>query len=343
MTLYDYFEQLFNFLHTRQHQIPVMAVYVCCFLLVLFLRGGVCLYFRGLLFRLKMEAKELKSKDAIKKIKLGLLRSLAADYMQVAARNASRIPTQALTDKHIAGLGALGWRYASIMSFVELMENGLIWIGLVIALLFTDYAMVYGMIAVVGFLLTRAAAAFFDFRLAQSNLANELHLYLERELGAFYPINISGTILPKLDLTEAAAGMYSVLSKPMDEWARSLAEAGQIQSQINKAALKLQTAAEALSIPLKEHGQVLASLTAEQGNLLKHTQLVEQNQHALQNAYDAYEKSLQGLVQTMGDGLGAYLQLHGQTAAKAVNDTLAGNIDKIVGLLQSNSRHGGGA
>jgi hypothetical protein len=334
MTLYGYFEQLFIFLYTREHQIPIMAGYVCCFLLVLLLRGGTCTYFRGLLLRFRMETKEIKNKEDIKNIKFGLLRKLAADYMRLAVRNASRVPTRALVGKKLAELGFVGWKYDSIMPFVELMENGLIWIGLVIALLFTDYALVYGVIAVAGFLLTRLTAAFFDFRSARNNLADELVIYLDREVGAMYPINISGTILPKMDLSDAAEKVYTILSKPLEEWGKSLAEASQIQSQINKAALKLQTAAEALAIPMKEHGSVLASLAAEQGNLLKHAQLIEQNQHALDNAYEAYEKSLQNLVQTMGDGLGAYLQLHGQTAAQAVNDTLAGNIEKIVSLLQ---------
>jgi hypothetical protein len=121
----------------------------------------------------------------------------------------------------------------------------------------------------------------------------------------------------------------------LEEWAKTISEAGRIQGQMIEAAVKMKEAAGELAKPMREHGKVLAGLAAEQNQLVKHAELVEQNQKALETAYQSYESSLKNLVQTLGDGLGAYLQMHGQTAAQAVNDTLTANIEKIINLSQS--------
>jgi hypothetical protein len=97
----------------------------------------------------------------------------------------------------------------------------------------------------------------------------------------------------------------------------------QVQKQLNETA-------EALVIPIKEHTRK----AAEQDIYIKQAEQLEKNQQMLENAYQSYEASLQNLVQSLGDGMGAYFKLHGQSAAQAVNDALAGNIEKLVNLLQ---------
>jgi hypothetical protein len=335
MTVYAYAEQLFLFLYTRDHQILVMAVYVGCFLFTIVLRIVTCTHYRSLLLRFRTNAKEMRTVDDIKNIRFSMLKKLVAEYMQLAAKNAARVPTAALAEKQLVGFRFMGWRYESIMPFVEILESGLLWVGLIIALLFEEYVIVYGLLAVVGFLLTRLAAAFFDFRFARNTLANELVIYIEREISAMFPINISGTILPRIEMTDAAQMVKDMLAEPMHHWAASISEAALAQKQLNEAAIKIREATASLAAPLTTHGEVLAALATDQNNLQKHTALVEQNQRALETAYDSYEASLKTLVETLGDGLGAYLKLHGQTAAQAVNDALTGNFDKIVHLMQN--------
>ena len=335
MTVYAYAEQLFDFLYTRDHQVLIMAVYVGCFLFTVLMRVITCTHYRSLLLRFRAGAKEIRNVDDIKNIRFALLKKLAADYMQLAAKNAARVPTAALTEKQFAGFTFFGWRYESIMPFVELLENGLLWVGLVIALLFEEYVIVYGMLAVAGFLLTRLSAAFFDFRFARDTLANEMLVYAEREIGALYPVNISGTILPRIEMTDAAKMVKDMLSEPMRQWGASVSEAALAQKQLNEASVKMREAAASLAAPLTTHGEVLSALANDQNNLQKHTALVEQNQRALEAAYESYEASLKTLVETLGDGLGAYLTLHGKTAAQAVNDALAGNIEKVVQLMKN--------
>jgi hypothetical protein len=347
--MYIYFEQLFDLLHNRDINIIIMTVYISCFAAAIALRIVACMHFRSLLLRFRLDIKEIRTKDDIKKLRFGLLRRVIADYIRMAEKNANRIPTAALTERAVAGLSMAGWRYTGIMPFTEALENGLVLVGLVLALLFTDFTVVFGILAVGGFLLTRLAYAFFDFRSARNSLNDELLIYIEREIGPLYPIETGlAAAFPKRELKEAMEKIGAMMAeaaekrltdinammvKPLEDWNKTLVSAANVQTQINEASKKLQEAVNTLAAPMKDQTQVLSQFAAEQNTLLKHTKLVEQNQRAMEAAYQNYEASLQSLVQSLGDGLGAYMKMHGQSAAQAVNDALSTNIEKIMNLL----------
>jgi hypothetical protein len=352
MNLLTYSEQLYGLLGNRDNNVIIMAVFLCVYVLTVILRVIVYMHFRTLLLRFKVDIKEISKKEDIKKLKFGLLKRLIADYIRIAEKNANRIPTDALVQRQMAGISLIGWRYASVMPFIEKLETSLLWVGLILAVVFDESAIIYGTLTASGFLLTRLAAGFFDFREVRDMLAGELLIYTEREIGTLFPIEAGlAAAFPKRELTEAMekigymmteavekrlADVNAVMTKPMEDWGKALASAGNVQQRINEAAIKIQEAAQALASPMGEHGRALSLFAAEQDTLLKHAKLVEQNQHALEAAYQSYEASLQGLVQSLGDGLGAYLKMHGQTAAQAVNDALAGNMEMMMSLLKQN-------
>jgi DNA repair exonuclease SbcCD ATPase subunit len=335
-----------------------------------------------------------------------LLRRTVASYIQVADKAVTRIPAAELVERQVEGLRFVGWRYSSLAAFVEGFEGGLLWIGVLLAVVFNEYAHVYGVLAVAVFLLLRLTAAVFDFRGERARLCDELLIYIEREVGRFYASDSGGAILRlKNELTEAqgrqtealSAGlshlatvltenaeglgktitettkginnqiaeaikeklvdMNTTFTSTLAAWEKALTEATAIQTGMNtsaealsKAGARLQSSAELLSAHLQGHSNALsdqliqlvravesvkeiaALLEARQETMTRQSEYIQRNQEALETALASYEASLQGLTQSLGDGLGAFISLHAQSSAQAVNDALRGNLERIMRL-----------
>lgn len=388
--MYTYFQQLFDLLNRNDNHIIIMAVYVALHGLVFLLRVIACMSYRSALFAFRLDAKDLKTRDEIKKIRNGLLRKIAADYIRIADKSVSRIPTMSVVDRHVSALSLLGWRFVSIMPFVESLETGLVFTGLILAVIFGEYAFVYGVLAVAGFLLIRLIAAFFDFREAKQRLADELLIYTEREIGHFFAADAGGAVLRlKNELTDAIGKQSVILKEAIDrigsglseavnkslidinvalqdsmhEWEKALTDAGRVQSQMNASAERMQiagdrimSASDLLAKHLQGHSSALSShlgtlvtaveavkesnaaLSAEQEAFLKQAQYIDRNQSALETTLQSYEATLQNVTRSLGDGLGAYLKLHAQTAAQTVNDALVANMEKLLGSNQDTLR-----
>ena len=406
--MFHIFEAIFIALDRHDNHVIIMAVYLSLAALLVVLRIGSHLHFRGTLFAFHTEARKgISSRDEIPKIKNRLLRKTTAEYIRVAERAVTSIPTRQLVERAIAGMSFLGWRYDGLLRFVESMEMGFLWIGLILALVFDQYTFVYGLMAVIVFILARIFAAFFNVREAKKELTNELILFIEREIGRFFASDSGGAILRlKNDLTEAidrqaatykatmetigrtmadtmtevtgsmiaaansigpiVAGamdeklvdMNAKLTQTLNDWEKALAESANIQNDMNTSSERLahaggqlQSAAELLATHMKGHSNALSeqlvtlvsainavkegveTLTTQQEALAKQTDYIESNQQTLEKSLAAYEASLQNLTQTLGDGLGAYINLHAQTSAQTINDAMKGNIDRLLQLL----------
>jgi hypothetical protein len=97
-----------------------------------------------------------------------------------------------------------GWRYGGLCAFVEGFEAGLLWVGVLLAVVFSDFAFVYGVAAAGVFLVLRLCASLFDFRAKRALLCDEIYIFIEREVGRFYASDAGGAVLRlKNDLTEA--------------------------------------------------------------------------------------------------------------------------------------------
>lgn len=376
-----YFQYLFDLLNTRDNHLIVMVVYLCLALVPALLRIVACMGYRSALFAFRLDAKDIKTKDAISKIRNGLLRRVAADYIRIADKSVSRIPTSAVVDKQVSALSFVGWRYVSVMTFVESMENGLLFVGLILAVVFSEFAIMYGVLAAAAFVLARLLTAFFDFRTAKSTLSDELLIYIEREVGHFYAADAGGAVLRlKNELATAIGKQSEVLQSAIakigeamaeavdkklsdintsarqaaQEWEKSLSEAGRVQEQINASAGRMQaagdniqSASDLLAKYLQGHSnalseQLIALVSAVeavkesntqygegQEAFLKQAQYIERNQRTLETTLQAYEETLQNVTRSLGDGLGAYLKLHAQTAGQSVNDALSANMSRI--------------
>ena len=414
----NFFSDIFTTLNHQDNQPIIMAVFFGVAALLVLLRIMAHIHFRAVLISFRSDAKkEIHGLDDLRKLKNALLVKIVAEYKRVAEKAVTQVPASQLVNRQIATMGFLGWRYEGMLPFVIELERALLWIGLILAVVFPEFAFVYGVMAVVLFLIVRAAGAFFDFNGAREQLGDEILIYVEREVGRFYASDTGGAVLRlKNDLTDAfvtlsnsledimanmadslsetttaigntmaetttyigetmteatkAVGpalaaamdeklinMNANLSHTLERWEAALGEGVRLQTAMNdtsdrlaQSSLKLQSSSELLSKHLQGHSNALSEqlvalvsavdsvkdgvslLSTQQEALTQQSGYIERNQQTLEAALQAYESSLQGLTQSLGDGLGAFINLHAQSSAQAVNDALKSNLDKILQL-----------
>jgi len=404
----SFLELIFDALNRQDNLMIIMAIYLALAVLLLFLRIVAHMHYRGALLAFQREArKEIKEKSDISKIKNGLLRKIIAEYIRIAERAVTTVPTAHIVNRHISKMTFLGWSYESIMPLVKSLETGMLLIGLILAFVFSSYAFVYGTLAVIVFLILKLFGAFCDATRAKIELSDDILIYVEREIGRFFAADAGGAILRlKNDLaesiskqtiaykenmkeisdvmtstitkvsetmTEAAtsirpaiaaimdtklAGVNDTLSSTLVSWEQALNEAIKVQTAMNDsserishAGARLQSSSELLATHMQGHSNALSSqlvalvdaintikeavshFTTQQEALVVQAKYIERNQHVLESSLFAYEESLKGLAQSLGDGLGAFINLHAQTSAQAVNDALKSNLDKVINVL----------
>jgi len=419
----NFFSDLFTSLSQEGSQVTIMIVFFCVAAITVLLRVIAHIHFRAALLAFRSDAKKpIEKLDDVRKLKKSsLLITIITEYKRVADKAVTHVPAAQLVNRQVGTMSFIGWRYDGMLPFVIELERAILWIGLILAVVFTEHAFVYGVLAVIFFLLVRAAAAFFNFSGAREQLADEILIYIEREIGRFFASDTGGAVLRlKNDLVDAIAGLTTnldeimrnmsnslsetttamsttmsettisigktmteataavgpALAAAMDEklinmnaklahtlesWEKTLSQAVTLQSAMNdtsdrlgQSSLRLQSSAELLSKHLQGHSNALSEqlvalvtaieaikggvgvLSTQQEALMQQSGYIERNQQTLEAAITAYESSLQGLTQSLGDGLGAFINLHAQSSAQVVNEALKANLDKIV-LLANKS------
>ena len=319
MPFHSFFEEIFLIMQAQHNNIVVMAIFIALHVLTVILRAAVFMNYRGQNLWLARElhpARALKALSDVGDIRNPLLRRIVADYIAAAEKNAPRVPLDAIVNKHILALSLAGWRYSGIGQWIEKLDNSLILLGLALALIFPEYAVVYGLLALSGFILLKLAAAFLDYNTARQLLAGDIHLYIEREVGQFFAGHTAGAILKFKE--EMAEGM-------------------------DRQSVLLRGAVEKLSadlVPALNHLECLADLPKALENMLQSNNryaihheafmaqaaLIKDIQTALESSLASYETTLQSLIQDMGNGLGTFIQMHGQTATAGMTEALQTHI-----------------
>ena len=316
--MFFYFELIFELLQAEHNNVIVMAVYVSLHAACLVLRMLAFLIYRSQNILLD-SAKPLKAISETANIRSGVLRRISADYIAAAKKNAPRVPLAAIVEKQVLGLSLLGWRCAGIGLWTEKMESGLIFLGLVLALIFPEYGVVYGLLAVAGFILMKLGAGLFDFNTARLVLVADLILYVERELGQFFAGHTAGAILQlKENMAEAVEQQSEVLKEAVEK----------LGDGLYPALVKLECL-DTLPRALEKMQQSNDRYALHHESFVAQSQIIKDAQLALETSLTSYESTLQNLVQTMGNGLGTFVELYGQNASNAMTDAMQNHIKTI--------------
>ena len=208
-----FFENVFDALNRQDNHLVILVVFLALVAVSVVLRIIAHVHFRGALLAFQLDArKEIKAKGDVAGIKNRLLRKTVAEYIRTAERAAAVAPTAQIVQRAVSGMSFLGWRYEAILPFVEGLDAGFLWAGLVLALAFGEQAFMYGSVAVAAFVLTRLVSAFFNARAAREQLIDEIHLYVEREISRFFASDSAGAVLrlknELVDVIEKQAATY---------------------------------------------------------------------------------------------------------------------------------------
>ena len=316
------FEDLFNILQVQQNNIIVMAIFVAIHILNIALRIAVFIGLRGYDLWLATNlssSKSLKTLSEVKSIRSGLLRTIVNEYVYAAEKNAPRVPLDHIVNKHVSALNLIGWRYTGIIKLVNKLDNGLVLIGIALALVFVDYAVVYGLIAVAGFIILKIIASIFDCESAKDVLKADIHLYVEREVGQFFAGHVALVINRfKEDVSDAIDRQSSVLRSAVEKLGTDF-----IPVMENLYCLKDLPAA------VEDIQQSNERYALQYDTMIAQSQMIKDSQKALEASVTSYEISLQNFVQSMGDGLGTFIQMHGQAASKGIVTVLEGHVKSM--------------
>ena len=203
--MFDFFEQILDFLLTHDNQVLIVAIYLIFCAVIVALRILSHLHVMAVLSLVQRECfGEIKSRGDIPKIRNKMLRHIVAEYIRVAERAVTNVPTSQIVNRAVSRMGFLGWRYESLSPFLESFERAVLWIGLILALIFTGYSHVYGLLAIGVFILLRFFSSLFGIDHARRQLESVIIIFVEREIGRFFASDSGGAILRlKNDLTES--------------------------------------------------------------------------------------------------------------------------------------------
>ncbi|MCL2225973.1 MAG: hypothetical protein FWB96_13480 [Defluviitaleaceae bacterium] len=348
-----FFENVFAALGRHDNHVVIVAVYLCITAALLVLRVFAHLHFRGALHSFHgIAAKELKSKNEAAKLKNPVLKSAAAEYIRMAERSVSAVPTVQIVERAVSAMNFFGWKYTGLLPFIETMELGILGIGFVLAVVYLEEAAVYGLLAIIAFISCRVAAAIFNAREVRAQFVSEMVLFIEREIGRFYAADTGGVLLRlKNDLTEAIDRQSETYKQTLEEISVRTADifrdvlhnmvgaAAEINGgavRLAQASDKVHSAADLLATQMKAHSNSLSDqlvdLMSAQQTITAQTEFIQRNQKALETSLNAYESSLQNLTQSIGDGLGTFINLHAQTSAQTINDAMRTNIEQIMNM-----------
>ena len=201
----ELFNEMINALGGQDNQVLIVTVFCSFCAALIVIRMVSHLHVASVLALLHRETvREIKNRSEVSKIKNRMLRKVTADYIRVAERAVTNVPTRQIVSRAVSNMSLLGWRYDNLLPFVEAFEAASVWIGLILALIFTEFAHVYGLIAIGSFVLLRFSASLFSVRSIREQIADETVIYLEREIGRFFAADSGGAILRlKNDLGEA--------------------------------------------------------------------------------------------------------------------------------------------
>ena len=309
MPFYLIFEDIFIFLMTPHNNIIVMAAFIIAHIIVVGLRIVTFLGYRGHNMWMTVDlspSKTLVTLSDTEGIRSQLLRRITADYIAAANKNAPRVPLDSIVDKHVLDLSAFGWRYTGMLDWCGKMESGLVLVGIILALIFPEYSVVYGVLAVLGFIILKFASSCWDGYTAQALIKSDIKIYMEREVGRFFASH----------MTNAVSEFKEEIVKAID---RQEAFFTHLQCLSNLP--------EALEHMLRSNDRY----ALHHEGFVSQVQMIKDVQSTLEKSLAAYEATLQNLVMTMGSGMGAAIQMHGQKAADNLSVVLQEHIKQING------------
>jgi hypothetical protein len=331
--VFRFFENIFNTLGRHDNHVTIVAVYLCFAAVLVMLRVFAYLHFRGVLLSFIHTAdKKIKDKKEAAEIKHYILKKAVAEYIRVAERAVTSVPTANIVERAVSGMGFLGWKYTGMLPFVEAFEYGILGIGFVFAVIFSEYSVVYGLLSVITFVLIKAISAFFNVRAVRASFCDELVLFIEREIGRFFASDTGGALLRlKNDLSEA-------IDRQSEAYKKTMATiSGKMNDTFAQVSQSMVGAANSIGpIVAKAMDEKLINMNETLTKTLNDWEKALSKAGEIQDAINTGAERLSQAstrIQSASDLLASHMQGHSNALSEQLI-TLVGAIDEMKAALQ---------
>lgn len=186
------------------------------------LRIFVTLFYKAQWSLFKISAKEFKKKEDIKPSKSSLLNKVVDDFKNLGEKGIGTINTESIATRHISGLNMLVFNIKTLSELIKAYELAVVFIGLIFAMIF-DYPDVFGVSAIIIFIVLKIISVLFNFDLARDHLIYDISKYVNEEIGQFYIGDFASSIqMFKLETVVAISNQSRVISEAIEKMGESL-------------------------------------------------------------------------------------------------------------------------
>jgi len=345
--IFSAFFEIFTIKDDATRYILVAFLVLCILSLILRLILAFGYQAQAALFHLY--AKPVKAKEDLGKLKGSLLPKVVKDYISMADKNICVNNVKAIAEKHMMRLNLFGWAYKSMERFILSYERGLPFIGILLAVIFSDYRYAFGIVTAAAFIVLKLGEGLFDFQLTAEKLSLDITEYVTQEAGQFYGNDTASIVLRlKAELTAAITAQARSLDKSMEKLADNIG--GALNLSIKELAEKLDLSIDQMEKPLSNWKKALEECESVQKNIqaiLKETeklttirvtnkelQYIETNRQQLETSMRLFEANMEELTKKLGTALGSIIEYHVQSSYNVLNSELKENIGQMAKINQ---------
>ncbi|MCL2415670.1 MAG: hypothetical protein FWD01_02550 [Defluviitaleaceae bacterium] len=337
----------------RQEQI--MAIVLGgVFLLALICRIILVGSYNGELSIIKMQLKNIKSKEDIEKMGGGSFARIAKEYIQLGMRGIGKIDTGAIAKLATLRNRIVIFNYQSMGRFVLALEFMILPLGFMLVLVSErplDFIIVSGGV----YVLTKIFASVFDFQMAYERYLATVSHVLNRDIARFFPLDTSSAIkqlsVDIKEMLEKQSIMYgeilgkisgefsasirtstSAMTKSIEITMESIAKHEGLTASIKKWHNLIETAAERqgeIADSMEQIGELSKTVDKYSTSMGSGLEIVGQYQKALSEGLIAYETSLQEITSTLGEAFGKIIDYHMQNAYNSMSGGIADNLKQV--------------
>ncbi|MCL2617426.1 MAG: hypothetical protein FWD98_00085 [Defluviitaleaceae bacterium] len=358
----QYFYELLQFFNAINHSGNAFAAYIALLgvaAVTAVLRISLYLVYqgqRGLVWKNSRSA--AKTLHELKDGRAGILTSVAREYIGLCESGITTANVRDIADMHIGRLGAFGWSFSGVLRFAEGFERSIVPAGLLLALVFDEARIAFGLSAAALWLALRLLSAVFDVRLAREQLHHEAASYVTREAAKFFTPDITAnlTILRGTlqEAIKAQSDAFSAASRMSGETVSAAVSKslGDMSRSIEHTLIKLADVDTLLKEPMSrwndqisraaqlQHGanqsnerllHAITQFSDVAGTLAN--MLTELERHSPDKAVKNYESVLEDLTRKLGEGFGTMLDHH---VSRSLNNLTSGLEDSVSNMTRTN-------
>lgn len=205
-----YFNYYYNFFNDESNNIYVLIAFIIILFLSILTKIVLYLSYKTHLTIFRFNAKDIKNIKDIKKTKATFLGRCIFVYLQFIDKGFNEIHTRNIVENEFNKIKTIGISNVILAKLVKGLDVNIILLGVLLAVVFEDYRLIYAGSILLFFILGLLANVIFNFNLIGENLKFEVIAYIELEVGKFYRRDNSSLLIDLRRELKDAIGMQAI-------------------------------------------------------------------------------------------------------------------------------------